>query len=390
VLRGRVLAREGDELRVRTTQGEKWCSPAGDARSGDIVEITEGEKPVIIYDFGGGPYPFADSEVTRLTTKRVSGIRVRAKILKEVRDYFAEQDFLEVEPPTLVRAPGLEINIKAVRAGHGYLITSPEFAMKRLLAGGLERIYTTARCFRAEEEGKQHSVEFTMLEWYRAWSNLEEIIHDTEQIVGRAVMAVRGRCSVRVDLREVDLSAPWKRLTIAEAFNRWAGFGLLGFESIEAFRQKMVRNGIDPGQAVHWDELFYICFVDRIQPGLATLNHAVLLTDWPIALAALARCRPDSPEWALRFEAYVGGIELANAFDELTDANEQHARFEQEQRARQERGLDVYPIDPRFMSALHEGMPPSAGIALGIDRLAMLAAGASDLRTVSAFVGDEL
>jgi lysyl-tRNA synthetase class 2 len=317
-------------------------------------------------------------------------MRVRANILREIRKYFDEEKFLEIEPPTLVRAPGLEVNIKAVHAGMGYLITSPEFAMKRLLAGGLERIFATSRCFRAEEEGRQHSVEFTMLEWYRAWATLEDIIHDTEQIVGRAVSAVRGRCSVRVDLREVDLSAPWKRLTVAEAFNRWAGFGLLGFESPDALRQKMERNGIDPGQAVNWDDLFYICFVDRIQPGLATLNHAVLLTEWPIALAALARCKPDAPQWALRFEAYVGGVELANAFDELTDPNEQQARFEHEQRTRQERGLEVYPIDPRFMSALHEGLPPSAGIALGIDRLAMLAAGANDLRTVSAFVGDEL
>ncbi len=341
-------------------------------------------------DFGGSPYPFAGSEAERLTAKRVSGLRVRAKILKEIRAYFEEQEFLEVEPPTLVRAPGLEVNIKAVRAGRGYLITSPEYSMKRLLAGGLERIYATARCFRAGEEGKQHSVEFTMLEWYRAWAGLEEIITDTEQVVGRAVKAVRGRCSVRVDMREVDLTAPWQRLTVAEAFNRWAGFSLIGYETTENFRQKMTRNGIDPGQAVHWDDLFYICFVDRIQPGLATLNRAVLLTDWPVALAALARCKPDAPEWALRFEAYVGGVELANAFDELTDATEQQARFEREQYERQLRGLEVYPIDPRFMSALHEGLPPCAGIALGVDRLAMLAAGASDLRTISAFVGDEL
>ncbi len=346
--------------------------------------------PVIIFDYGGGEYPFPDSEVIRLTTKRVSGLRVRAKILREIRAYFDEQDFLEVEPPTLVRAPGLEVNIKAVRAGRGYLITSPEYSMKRLLAGGLERIFTTARCFRSEEEGKQHSVEFTMLEWYRAWATLEDIVADTEQIVGRAVNAVRGRCSVRVDMREVDLTPPWKRLTVAEAFNRWAGFGLIGYESPEALRQKMTRNGIDPGQATHWDDLFYICFVNRIQPGLATLNHAVLLTDWPVALAALARRKPEAPEWALRFEAYIGGVELANAFDELTDATEQHERFEREQLARQERGLDVYPIDPRLMSALHEGLPPCAGIALGVDRLAMLAAGASELRTVSAFVGDEL
>lgn len=375
---------------MSTAKGEQWCSPAGSARPGDIVIIRQGATPEVVVDFGGLPYPYSDAEAVRLSTKRVKGLRVRAKILQEIRRYFDEQEFLEIEPPTLVRAPGLEINIKAVKAGQGYLITSPEFAMKRLLAGGLERIFATTRCFRAEEEGKQHSVEFTMLEWYRAWASIDEIIHDTEQLVSRAVSAVRGRASARVDHREVDLTPPWQQLTVAEAFRRWVGFTLIGYESTEALRQKMVGCSIEPGQAQHWDELFYICFVERVMPGLATLNRAVLLVDWPVALAALARCKPKAPEWALRFEAYVGGVELANAFDELTDAREQQSRFEQEQVARRQRGLEVYPIDRRFMAALREGLPPSAGIALGVDRLAMLAAGVDNLRTVSAFVGDEL
>jgi lysyl-tRNA synthetase class 2 len=390
LLRGRVLAREGNELRVKTESGEKWCSPAGAARPGDIVTIGDKGEPAVIVDFGGRPYPYSDAEASRLSLKRINGLKVRATILKEIRRYFDEKDFLEVEPPTLVRAPGLEVNIKAVRAGQGYLITSPEFHMKRLLAGGVERIFATSRCFRAEEEGKHHSVEFTMLEWYRAWASLEDIISDTEQLVSRAVSAVRKRKSARVANREVDLTPPWQRLTVAEAFRRWVGFTLIGYESFDALRQKMVAASIDPGNATHWDELFYTCFVERIQPGLAKMNKAVLLTDWPVALAALARCNPQSPEWAYRFEAYVGGVELANAFDELTDPAEQQTRFEQEQQTRRERGLEVYPIDARFMTALREGLPPCAGIALGVDRLAMLAAGASELKTVSAFVGDEL
>jgi lysyl-tRNA synthetase class 2 len=144
------------------------------------------------------------------------------------------------------------------------------------------------------------------------------------------------------------------------------------------------------GTASAWDDLFYLAFLERVQPELDRLDKAIFLVDWPAPLAALARSKPGEPQWALRFEAYVGGVELANAFDELTDPVEQRKRFVGEQEERSERGLAVYPIDEKFMAALEEGLPPCAGIALGVDRLAMLAAGASSLREVSAFVGDEL
>lgn len=340
--------------------------------------------------YGGADYPGPGSEVYRMPQERLDGLRARGQVLHEIRSYFAEQDFLEIEPPTLVPAPGLEVNIKAVEADGGYLITSPEFAMKRLLASGLERIYATCRCFRSEEEGPQHCVEFTMLEWYRAWSDLEAIMKDTEQIVCRAIRAVRGSTMAQVAGRDVDVSPPWQRITVAEACERWGGFSLEGDESADSLRQKVVDSGIEVGHAREWDDLFYLAFVERIEPALATLPRAVLLTDWPAPLAALARRKPDAPQWALRFEAYVGGIELANAFDELTDAAEQRARFEDEREARRRRGLAIYPLDEKFLAALDEGLPPCAGIALGVDRLAMLAVGAEELRSVAAFVGEEL
>jgi lysyl-tRNA synthetase class 2 len=327
--------------------------------------------------------------VARLTQERKQGLVARARVLAEIRAYFAEEGFLEVEPPTLVRSPGLEVSIEAVQAGGGYLITSPEYSMKRLLAGGLERIYAMPRCFRANEQGAQHDIEFTMLEWYRAWDGLDSIMKDVEALVRRCAQKVQHSTTVQVGPRPVDVGTSWQRISIADAFQRWAGFALDGTESADEFCQKMRGAEIDPGTARDWDELFSICFVERIDPALAKMQQGVFLYDWPTEVAALARKKPDDPRWALRFEAYVGGVELANAFDELTDPAEQRQRFEKEQAMRSERGLAVYPIDERFMAALEEGLPPSAGIALGVDRLAMLAAGADSLQRVSAFSGDE-
>lgn len=365
-------------------------SPAGAARSGDLVTAEVGAEPTVVVPFKGGDYPEPTTEVFRLGRDRIAGLKARADLLRELRLYFAEQDFLEIEPPTMVPSPGLEINIKAVSAGDGYLITSPEFAMKRLLAGGLERIYTACRCFRAEEEGAEHLGEFTMVEWYRAWDDSNSILDDTEQIVSRCVRAVRGDYVAIARGRKVDVQPPWLRLTIAEAFQRWAGIELSGHESASELAAKARAAGLDLGTAKEWDDVFYVIFVEKIEPGLQTIEKAVVLTDWPVPLAALAKRKPESPQWADRFEVYIGGLELANAFGELTDPVEQRRRFEEELEARRNRGLDVYPLDEKFLAALEEGLPPCSGIALGLDRLAMLCAGVDQIRLVSAFTASEL
>lgn len=386
--KGRVLAREDDVLLVRSDLSTVSHSPAGQAKAGDLVVIRPDTEPEVVHQ-NVGAFP-AGSESSRLSDSRIAGLHARGTVLREIRHYFAEHDFLEIQPPTLVLSPGLEVNIRAIEAGHQYLITSPEFSMKRLLAGGLTRIYATCPCFRAEEVGAHHQVEFTMLEWYRGWAGLDEILWDTEQLVSRCVRAVRGKNSALVDGREIDLALPWRRITVADAFSQWAGFELAGDESAAELRAKMIASGIEVGQTREWDDLFYLAFVERIDPALRQLNHAIVVVDWPAALAALARISEKDSRWAMRFEVYIGGVELANAFDELTCAQEQRKRFEEEQEARKQRGYPEYPLDEKFLGALEEGMPPSAGIALGVDRLTMLAVDGDDLRCVSAFVGDEL
>jgi lysyl-tRNA synthetase class 2 len=387
-----VIARDGDRLRVRTAAGDRVVSPAGDARPGDLVEVARAGQPPRVERAGGAAdYPGPASEVARLDGGRIRRLRARAAVVRVVRRFFEERGFLEVETPLVVRAPALEVHLCSVPAGEGrWLITSPEYQMKRLLAAGLERVFTVCKCFRGEEDGAQHSGEFTMLEWYRAWSGLGAIRADTEQLVAACALAVGGTTRLRVGGREIDVAPPWDRITVADALDRFAGVALRGDEEPHALRERVTAAGVDVGSATAWDDLFFALFLARVEPALAAHPRPLFVTDWPVRLGALARRRPDAPWVVERFEAYVGGVELANAFGELTDPTEQRARFVADQAQRRARGLPVHAIDERLMAALDEGLPPTGGIALGVDRLVMLLTGAARIRDVLAFATDEL
>ncbi len=375
--RGRVLAIDGDIAIVRGERADARVPAHPGWRPGDLVD---GE---VVHPFAGGDYPGPGTEVVRLPRARMHALLGRAKALAAMRAFFAARDFVEVETPLIVPSPGLEIHLDAVPAGDGFLITSPEYAMKRLLAAGFERIYTACKCFRGNEHGPHHAGEFTMIEWYRAYASLDAIIADTEQLVAEVVTAVAGRPRAR----GIDLTPPWPRLAVREAMARWAGVDVAGDESAKTLVANVRAAGIEVAADTAWDDAFFAAFLARVEPQLATLDRPLILHDWPVPLAALAR-RKDAAI-ALRFEAYVGGLELANAFDELTDPVEQRARFEDDQRLRRARGRAVYPIDEKLLAALAEGLPPSAGIALGFDRLVMLATGATSIDQVLAFTEAE-
>jgi lysyl-tRNA synthetase class 2 len=346
----------------------------------------------VVLDHRGGDYPGSASEVARLPRARLDALRARAAATAAVRRFFAARGFVEVDVPLRVRAPGLEVHLDAVAAGDGrWLITSPEYQMKRLLAAGLERIVAICRCFRAGEVGTQHQPEFTMVEWYRAWADLDAVLADTEELVATVAIAVRGAPAVEVGGRVIEVAPPWPRMTVADAMARWAGVapGVLRDGDEAELARALAAAGIDTGSATAWDDLFYAGFVARVEPQLAELDRPLVLTDWPVRLGALARRSP-APGVVERFEAYVGGVELCNAFGELTDPVEQRARFEADQRQRAARGKPVHPIDDRLLAALEEGLPPSAGNALGLDRLVMLVTGASAIRDVVWFADDEL
>jgi elongation factor P--(R)-beta-lysine ligase len=320
----------------------------------------------------------------------------RAAVVRATRAYFEAQGFLEVETPARVPSPGQEVHLDAIPAGDGrHLITSPEYHMKRLVAGGFPRVVQLCRCFRAGEEGPFHQPEFTMVEWYRAGGTMEDLMHDCEVIVEAAARAVGTwpRASLPATRRGRDgadglaLDAGFERVTVRDLLHRHADIDLRGDESVDEMRSLAAGAGSPVASDAAWDDAFYQVFLDHVEPHLGW-GRPTFVFDWPLPLGALARRKPDDPLTVERFELYAGGLELANAFGELTDPVEQRRRFEEESAVREQRGKPVYPIDESLLAALSY-MPATCGIALGFDRLMMLVLGAASIRDVMAFAHDE-
>jgi lysyl-tRNA synthetase class 2 len=295
-------------------------------------------------------------------------LRQRSIALAAVRRFFSERGFVEVDTPIRARTPGGDAHVEGVRVGRRWLITSPEFHMKRLLVGGMPRIYQLARCTRADEVGPLHEPEFLMLEWYRAFSGQAPVMRDTERLVATVARAVSGKPVLRSpDGRRIDATPPYPRLTVRDAFRRHAGVA-------------------DAAELAERDEdLFFQLLVDRVEPALARRRVPVFLCEYPITQASLARAVPHDAQVAERFELYAGGVELCNGFGELTDAAEQKRRFLRERKRRRCGGRPAYPLDDRLLDALHEGMPPAGGNALGVDRLVAMACGVVTIADVQTF-----
>ena len=328
---------------------------------------------------------------------RRKGIEARAAVRRAVRSWFDGQGFLEVETPARVPSPGQEVHLEAISAGdQRFLITSPEYHMKRLVAAGLPRIVQICRCWRGGERGSHHQPEFTMIEWYRAGASLEEIARDCEALVEVAARAVGHWPAVDVPAsrgrdgkpEKLAVEAPFGRLTVRAALSRFAGTTLRGDESVDSLRDLAARADCHPGTAATWDDIFFQVFLDRVEPHLGR-ERPTFVFDWPLPLAALARRKPDDPLTVERFELYAGGLELANAFGELCDPVEQRARFVAEAGLRRQQGRAVYPIDEKLLASL-ANMPPTCGVAMGFDRLVMLVTGAEHIREVLAFADDEV
>ncbi len=273
-------------------------------------------------------------------------LRRRAEILRTVRSFFDSRGFLEVETPVRIPAPANEAFLEPPPSGDRWLRTSPELHMKRLLAHGAGKIYQMGPCFRAGERGKRHNPEFTLLEWYRPNETLDALYHDVADLVAAAL----GRTVTPL------------RLSVAECYRNFAGWDPLKTWNADRFDEDMAL---------------------KIEPALPQ-EGLVYLVNYPAPAAALARLNPNNPRVAERFEAYLDGMEIANGYDELTDAAEQRTRFEATIEMRKRYGLPTYPIDEAFLAEL-PAMPPTAGIALGVDRLIMAACGVRNIATVRNF-----
>jgi elongation factor P--(R)-beta-lysine ligase len=318
---------------------------------------------------------FPGAETTRFVDEGVGPILgARAQVFSTIRSYFARERFVEVDTPLLVRSPGLDLHLDAVEADGGYLITSPEYQMKRLLAGGFPRIFQLSHVFRHGEVGARHNPEFMMLEWYRAFATIDDLMRDTETLVAEIVFGQTQSHVLQGDHGPVAIVPPFGRMAVARAFER---FARVAEDDLFAM-------------AEHDSETYFRLLVEKVEPALAKEPGPIFLFDFPLSQASLARAKPGDPRVCERFELYVGGVELCNGFGELTDAAEQRRRFERDQGARRAAGKPVYPIDERFLAALEEGLPPSAGNALGVDRLIALSAGEREIARVMPFPAGHL
>ena len=294
-------------------------------------------------------------------------LHLRARIIQRIREYFLRRDFLEVETPCRIPAPAPEANIEAQPSGDWYLQTSPELCMKQLLAAGYPKIFQICRCFRAAERGHRHLPELTMLEWYTKGSDYQEMMDQCESMIH----SVASRIGVGSDLAyqglHIDLKIPWQRMPLAEAFERFTSTSMQ-----VALQEK------------RFDELLAL----EIEPALGR-RQPVFIYDYPATGGALARLKPNDPSLAERFELYIGGLELCNAFSELIEPAEQKLRFEREQELMRQAGKTVYPMPEKFLRSMGN-IPEAAGNALGIDRLVMLFADTNRIDDVVAFTPEEL
>lgn len=299
--------------------------------------------------------------------RKAANLAARATILRRTREFFCTEGYLETDTPLLIPAPAPEAHIDAIAAGEGFLHTSPELCMKRLLAAGYPKIFQICHCWRRGERGSRHLPEFTMLEWYRAGSDYTDLMDDCTRLIREVAVDCGAGSTITYGGETVDLQGEWERLTVREAFRRYTDTTM---------------------EEALADDRFDELMTEAIEPNLGT-GTPTFIHDYPAERGALARLKHGDPTVAERFELYIAGLELANAFSELTDPAEQRRRFEEEAAYRAGHGQAPYPMPEKFLAELAD-MPPSAGIALGMDRLIMLLTGAETIDEVVAFTPEEL
>ena len=306
-----------------------------------------------------------DDERQRLS-RLIPNLERRAFVFQIIRSFFDEQGFLEVDTP--IRSPAIapEKEIIPFESESWFLSTSPELYMKRLLAAGYDKIYQFSHCFRKGERGNFHNPEFTLLEWYRKSVTYEQMMKDTEQLVITVASRLGMGDTLSYQGKAIDLSLPWERLAVSEAFQKYAGWNPLVNPDLRRF-----------------DEDTVLKVIPNLNP-----HRPTFLVDYPAPMASLARLKPGNSNVAERFELFIGGLELANAYSELVNAKEQETRFRKEIEQIQKMQGRIAPMPQKFLKAV-PNLPECAGIALGMDRLVMLCCDAKTIDEVMPFTVDE-
>lgn len=322
----------------------------------------------------------------------------RARILKLVRQYFVGQHFLEVETPQLVPVPSTEPYLEVFQTqlttasglkDKAYLTTSPEYAMKKLIAEGSGNIFQICKSFRnGEEVSEQHNPEFTLLEWYRLKADYRQTMIDTENLVNFVREGLGLKQTIEYQGEMVDLGLPWPRASVAELFEQHVGIGKSDLLDISALARAAKQHQLTTSQS-DYNQLFHLLFLNLIEPKLP-INTPLFVYDYPLPQAALAKESVNSPGFAERFELYISGIELVNAFSELIDPDVLLARQKADLAERKKLGKTEYGLDMQLITAGRQGWPEMSGVALGLDRLIMLLTNSSNVEQVLSFPASRL
>ncbi|MCS7312063.1 MAG: EF-P lysine aminoacylase EpmA [Acidobacteria bacterium] len=367
------------DLAGRTWRLGDWWLVALEAPPG--VPVAECLTPTQAWS---SDHPWAQASTWTASTHRWT-------VLRQVRQFFYDRDYTEVDTPLLVASPGMEPFLdpfettfaQGSRRVRVYLPYSPEYGMKKLLTLGWTRIFQIAHAFRNGELSRWHEPEFLLLEWYRALADYQAIMTEVEALL---VYLTRHQANrVPWDEGTLDLTPPWPRVPFAEAIRQFTGIDIWAYlDDVEGLRRSVETSGLGPMPAgLDWNNAVLWLFISHVEPRLGR-DRPVFIIDYPASMAALARVR-ETDGVAERFELYVGGLELANGFTELTDPVEQARRFEQEREERIRRGVPPVPVDEAFLESLRLGLPPAGGVALGIDRLIAFLMSAPDVAATLPF-----
>jgi elongation factor P--(R)-beta-lysine ligase len=324
----------------------------------------------------------------------------RAEILRAMREFFWEQKFLEVETPQLVPQPSMEPYLEVFETTlldersnqyRGFLTSSPEFAMKKLLSGGYENIFQICKSFRNQEGwSERHNPEFTILEWYRTRQDYTAIMQDCEDLFRFIGEKVFGTTKITFRGQEFDLSQPWERISVAEAFAKYTDIDLETMLSPEKLAAVAQDKGYTVTNETTWEENFNQIFLNEIEFHLGSNGVPSILYDYPAEMAALSIKKEADPRLAERFEFYCAGLEMGNAFSELTDWQEQLTRLQADRAEKERLVRTLFDIDPDFIAALQQGVPECAGIAVGVDRVCMFFLNAETIQDVLFFPATQL
>ncbi|MCX6779331.1 MAG: EF-P lysine aminoacylase EpmA [Candidatus Magasanikbacteria bacterium] len=308
----------------------------------------------------------------------------RSVFLSKIRGFFAEKGYVEIDSPLLVAKPNMEPNLDIFET----ILRNPEFALKKILVAGLPKIYQMSKCFRNNEPwNENHNPEFTLLEWYETGINYFNLMDQVEKLVR---FISNQQTVINYQGKEINLISPWIRMSMQEAWAKYAGVDLNNYLTYDTMRTLVLKKGYTVTEDDSWEDLFFKIFLTEIELRFSESHQPVFLYDFPVSMAAMSRIKKEDPRYAERFELYIGGLEIANAYGELTDAVEQEKRFLEDQKEQEKKGLVKREIDEDFLQALKSGVPECAGIALGVDRLIMLLTNSKDIAEVVPFCTKEI